>query len=155
MTPRHIITFALTATLLTGCGISETRLNPFNWFGSDENEETVEDVTVVESREVRPLIAEVTSVVLEETPGGVIIRATGLPPEQGWHNAALVSETRGRPVNGILTFAFRAVPPAEPMRASTVQSREIVVGRFVSNITLNEVREIRIVAEQNSRVSRR
>lgn len=155
MTPRQIITFGTAALLLSGCGISETRLNPFNWFGSDEDTETVEDVTIVESREVRPLIAQVTSVVLEETPGGVIIRATGLPPEQGWHNAALVSETRGRPVNGVLTLAFRAVPPTEAQRVSTVQSREIVVGRFVSNITLNDVREIRIVGEQNSRVSRR
>ena len=156
MRSRQIAAFGLMALLLAGCGFSESRLNPFNWFGdSGESVETTEGEEIVTSSDPRPLIPEITSVVVEETPGGVILRVTGLPPTQGWHNAALVSETRGRPVEGILTFAFRAVPPAEPTRSSTVQSREVIVGRFVSNIILSETSEIRIVAARNTQVIRR
>lgn len=153
MRSQNIAAFGLAAFLLSGCGLGESRLNPFNWFGGSETVESVEDAgEIIPSNDPRPLIAEITDVIVEETPGGVIIRAVGLPPEQGWHNAALVSETRGRPVGGILTFAFRAVPPDAPTRSSTVQSREIVVGRFVSNIILSETSEIRILGARNSRI---
>ncbi len=139
--------------LLAGC--ESVSLNPFDWFGSDTDVEMVDDVPVITVTDSRPLIATVTSLIVEETPGGAIVRAVGLPPEQGWYDADLVSETRGEPVDGILTFFFRARPPEEATRVSTVDSREIIAGRFVSELTLAETREIRVVAAGNTRAVRR
>ena len=155
MKRRHVLAGLASALILGGCGIQDTRLNPFNWFGSDEESETVDEVAIPVDTDTRPLMPVVTSLVIERTPGGAIVRATGLPPEQGWYDAALVSETRGEPVAGLLTFAFRARPPITPTRVSTEQSREIVVGRFVSDITLANTREIRVVGAENVRASRR
>ena len=31
----------------------------------------------------------------------------------------------GQPIDGVLTYSFRAIPPREPTRVSTVQSREM------------------------------
>ena len=155
MKTRHVIALLAAGALVSGCGLGQSRLNPFNWFSSGDEVETVEDIAIPQSTDSRPLIPQVTSLVIERTPGGAIVRAIGLPGEQGWYDAALVSETRGEPVDGILTFAFRARPPASPQRSSTVASREIVVGRFVSDATLAQTREIRIVGAANVRASRR
>ncbi len=150
---RGIAILASTTLFLAGCG--ESSLNPFNWFGDEEEVETVEDITVTtRSTDRRPLMPVVSSVILEDTPGGVIVRATGLPPTQGWFEADLVSNTRGEPVNGILTYEFRAIPPAEQQAVSTIQSREVIVGRFVSDIRLAQTREIRVVGETNTVVAR-
>ncbi len=153
MNITQVIGLGTAALLLSGCA---TNLNPFNWFGSDDEGNTVEDTTVVViPADSRPLIPTVTSLVVEETPGGAIVRAVGLPAEQGWYDAALVSETRGEPVDGILTFWFRGRPPEEATRGSTVQSREVIVGRFVGNLTLAETREIRVISAGNTRSVRR
>ena len=61
----------------------------------------------------------------------------------------------GRPIDGVLTYSFRARPPLEPTRVSTVQSRELTVAVFVSEITLAGTREIRVTGSQNSRAARR
>ncbi|MGI9390383.1 MAG: hypothetical protein ACR2O1_10035 [Boseongicola sp.] len=100
-------------------------------------------------------MAEITALVIERMPGGAIIRATGLPPEQGWHTAELVRETESEPVDGVLTYSLRAIPPATRNRVSTQQSRELTVARFLSDFELASVRQIRVVGARNSRVARR
>ncbi len=83
MTSRTLIILVASVLVLSGCArVSESRFNPFNWFGSSADEETV--ATIGESADPRPLVAEVTSLVVERTPTGAIVRATGLPPDQGW-----------------------------------------------------------------------
>ncbi|WP_413717262.1 hypothetical protein [Silicimonas sp. MF1-12-2] len=156
MTRRAAILTLAMAIALSGCGFGQSRLNPFNWFRSGPEAETLEPVFLQERQDRRPLVAQVTGLVIERTPGGAIIRATGLPPEQGWHGAELVNEDRdGNPINGVLTYSFRAVPPPEPTRVSTVQSRELTVAVFVSDITLASAREIRVTGALNSRAARR
>ncbi|MEM9971767.1 MAG: hypothetical protein AAF762_11815 [Pseudomonadota bacterium] len=141
------------ALVLSGCG--DSGLNPFGWFGGQQEEptETVSDAQIVTIEDPRPLIASVTAVRVERTPGGAIVRATGLPPEQGWHSAGLVR--RGSVSNGVLTFDFRAIPPETPTRTSTVQSRELVVAFTLSNTTLQSVRQIRVVGATNALTTRR
>ena len=150
-----------TAMVLSACGGSAGSagsggsFNPFNWFRSDTGEETVEDVRIQQPVDERPLVANVAALIIEPVPGGAIIRATGLPPEQGWHTAELVNETGDAPVDGVLTFAFRAVPPDAPTRVSTQQSRELIVALKLSAFELAGVRQIRVVGARNSRVARR
>lgn len=136
--------------LLAGCAtVSESRFNPFNWFGQDE------EVTPVATRVItdpRPLVAQVTSVSIDPVPGGAIIRAVGLPPQQGYFAGALVQQSAGP---GILSYGFRVVPPFETTRVSTEASREIVVGLFVSDQTLAGARQIQVSGATNARAVRR
>jgi hypothetical protein len=83
---------ALCASLALGaCStISQSRLNPFNWFGGSE-ETVVQRSPLDKPADRRLLVHQVTEMKLEKMPGGVIIRATGLPPTQGFWDAELVA----------------------------------------------------------------
>ncbi len=154
MSLRSLSIFLALALLLSGCArVSESRFNPFNWFGGSSSEESRVAVPE-ESRDPRPLVADVTSLAVERTPTGAIIRATGLPPQQGWHGAELVLDGDG-PVDGVLTYRFRAIPPFAQTRVSTVRSRELSVATSISQITLAETRVIRVIAARNVRTVRR
>ena len=140
---------------VSACG--DSGLNPFGWFGgqSEAGVETLSEAETVVRTDSRPLVPTVTSVRVERTPGGAIVRATGLPPVQGWHAAALVARNDGRPTDGVLTFDFRAAPPDAATRRSTVQSRELVVAFPLSNIALQNTRSIRVVGASNIVTTRR
>ncbi|MEP3679291.1 MAG: hypothetical protein ABJN21_10395 [Paracoccaceae bacterium] len=141
--------------VVASCGLSETRLNPFNWFGGGETT-SAQPVEVVETIDPRPLVAEITQLVIERTPGGAIVRVTGLPATQGWYGAALVSATPdGAPFDGVLSYAMRAEAPDAPTRVSTRQSRELTVAVFVSDTVLSGVSVIQVTGARNSRIARR
>lgn len=159
MTARFVGALVIVG-MLAGCGLGASRLNPFNWFSGSTSQPTgpsliPEEGRVAAVQDLRPLMDQVTELVIERNPGGAIIRARGLPPEQGFYDGELVSLSDGEPVDGVLEYQFRVRPPVRPTRVSTVQSREIVVGLFVSNQTLENVREIRVVAKRNTRATRR
>ena len=86
---RTPIAALLVATIaVTGCArVRDSKLNPFNWFGKSKSEQ----VQVVEAvpGDPRPLVQQVTALEVARQPGGAIIHATGLPPTQGWWEAAL------------------------------------------------------------------
>jgi hypothetical protein len=145
------LTLCLTLVLsLAACG---TRLNPFNWFGNDRSER----ITVTEQEETpsdpRPLVDQVLSLSVEPVPQGAIVRATGLPPTQGYWQADLVEAERGD--NGIL-YEFRLIAPLEPAAVGTQRSREVIVATELSNFELQSIRTITVTGAQNRRtVSRR
>jgi len=147
---RTPIAVILLGTLvLTGCA---TKLNPFNWFKQDSTQETLAelpDPAVI--NDSRQLVQQVVSMSVEKTPGGAIIRATGLPPTQGYWDAELIAENDGKPVNGVLSYQFRIEEPIDFQRVSTPQSREVVVAVFVPNIRLQNVRQIRVIGAKNAR----
>ncbi len=152
---RKPLLAALIATMtLTGCAtVRDSRLNPFNWFGSStaEVEPLVEARAAVVDR--RPLVREVTALTVERTPGGAVIRATGLPPTQGYYAAELTQADESPP--GTLSYLFRALPPREATRSGTAPSREIVVAIFVTDQQLAGISTIRVLGQENSRASRR
>ena len=145
-----IATLLLSALLVTGCA---SKFNPFNWFKRSTNE-TVQ-VSPGQVLDTRGLVDQVTSLQIEQTNGGAIIHAVGLPPSQGYWDAELVAENDEKPVKGVLTYRFRIEKPYEFKRASTPTSREVVVGHFVSNIKLQGVTSIRVLGTKNARSSRR
>lgn len=152
MRVRPVLTVTICAAL-AGCGdASSSNLNPLNWFGggSEPVEVVSPDGTPVDPR---PLIAQVTEAAAERVPGGVIVRATGLPPTMGYWSADLVPADRDlRPdENGVLALDFRALPPVTAQPAGSPAAREIVAGFFLSDQTLSEVRSIAVVAEGNTR----
>lgn len=154
---RPIRLAALAALLaLAACGNS--RLNPLNWFGGGATQTVVLAPAGgwAERADPRPLIGEVTQLALAPNPGGAVLTATGLAPRQGFWNGALVSQTGNRPdEQGVLHLDFHIAPPPGPTDVNRPQSREVVVGLYLSNRKLAGLREIRVRGESNIRSLRR
>lgn len=139
---------------LTGCG--SVSLNPLRWFSSGEDRVVLhpqggfrEDV------DYRDLVEQVTFVTAEPNLGGILLRATGLPPRQGYWNGELVSRTNFVPVDGVLELQFRISEPVGSTDVNTPRSREVDVGLYLTRHKLAGVREIKIVGQLNSRSIRR
>ena len=142
----------IAATLiLGGCGFGASRLNPFNWFGGS-SESAVVATEADGPQDDRLLVQQVTDLVVERNQNGAIVRATGLPPTQGFWEAELVA----RPVEeGVLVYEFRVFPPITSANVSTPQSRQITAGAFLSNSRLQDIRQITVQGETNARTTRR
>jgi hypothetical protein len=148
---RRLVVLGL-GLALAGCGgLRDSRLNPFNWFKRSEPRETI--VLPGEKTDPRGLVETVLSMAVEPIPGGAVVRARGLTPTQGWWNAELVA--RDLDQDGVLVFEFRLLPPAGRTDVNTQQSREIDVAIYVSDIKLQDVREIVVQGATNARSARR
>ena len=145
---------ALTLALaLPACGgFRDSRLNPLNWFGRAQETEQVA-LTEEQKADPRLLVERVVSLNVEALPTGVIVRAKGLPPTQGWWSAELVE----RPVdeNGVLVYDFRVFPPLIDTPEGTPRSREITVAASLSTVALDPIREIVVQGATNALSSRR
>lgn len=151
MRPFHLALVAL--LVLAACGgLRESRLNPFNWFGQSRSERVV---STAPKADPRPLIPEVTSLVVDRRPGGAIVRAEGLAPTQGYYDGALVPRNGGKPDKGTLTFDFRVVPPPKRHPVGAPQTRIILVGFDLTEQDLAGVRRIVVVGQTNQRSARR
>ncbi|MGL6210480.1 MAG: hypothetical protein ACRC14_11700 [Paracoccaceae bacterium] len=149
---RRPLLAALSALmLLQACGGGfSARLNPFNWFGRSAPVQT----TVVEApADPRALVADVVAMSVDAYPGGAIVRATGLPPSQGWWSAELVPQPLTE--DGVLVYDFRVFPPPVEERQGPAQSREIAVAANLTDRQLAEVRQIVVQGAANARASRR
>ncbi|MFC3179575.1 hypothetical protein [Cypionkella sinensis] len=140
----------LALTALTACGGSASRLNPFKWF---KRSAPAPVVSVETPADPRPLVNTVLSMQIESYPGGAIVRATGLPPTQGYWSAELVP----RPVDekGTLVLEFHVFPPVGAAAVVNQQSREITVAYNLSDIKLQQINEIVVQGGSNARSSRR
>jgi len=147
---RALVTVTLCLTLL-GCGtVRESRLNPFNWFKRSEARASVQ---VEAPGDARPLVESVLTMTVEPIPGGAIVRATGLPPTQGWWQAELIA----LPVdeNGTLVYEFRLLPPTDQTPSGTPRTREVEVAIYISDTRLAQVGEIVVQGATNARSARR
>lgn len=151
---RTIAALLVAAVAVTGCGrIRDSKLNPFNWFGGSK-EETAQVVDGV-PLDPRPLVQEVTRLEVARQPGGAIVTAAGVPPTQGWWDAALVPEGDGAAKDGVLTYRFVVKAPLELRRTSTPQSREVTAAVYLSDIRLQDVTKIVVLGASNSRSTSR
>lgn len=131
-------------TILLGCVLAVAAC-------SNEPEiERLEPVPDAAEFEFRDPVTSVTSARRDRLPGGIIVTATGVPPSQGWWDAELVpveeeSDTRS------LVFEFLVARPRFAEPSGTQQSREVVVGLFLSDQRLQGVQDITIVGAQNRR----
>lgn len=140
----------LTLTALAACGGFSGKLNPFHWF---KRSAPAEVVTLEAPADKRPLVDDVISMQVESYPGGAIVRATGLPPSQGWWDAELVAQ----PIDdkGVLVLEFHVFPPLDGADVVNQQSREITVAYNLSNIKLEGISQIVVQGAKNARSSRR
>jgi hypothetical protein len=151
------MTAGLLCLALAGCGgLRDSKLNPLNWFGRSQPK--AETLTVDGSAapiDNRANVTQVTSLAVEAIPEGAIVRASGLPPTQGFWDAALVAENDGYPVDGVLTYRFVVAEPPGPRRSGTPQSREVTAADYLSTIDLAQITEIVVLGSENSRSTRR
>lgn len=145
---------ALSAVIfLTACGgLRESRFNPLNWFGKSQARQAQEFLPE-QSADPRPLIDQVLTMVVESTPGGAIVRATGLAPTQGYYQADLVA--REIDDKGVLVYDFRIAPPPFDKPVGAQQTREITVAASLSNIKLESISMIVVQGANNARSSGR
>lgn len=146
---RAIPALALVALLAACGGVS---LNPFTWFGG-EREERITVVETEEETDPRPLVAEVTSLTVESTTSGAIVRATAVNERAGYWQPSLVEIER---TEDSITYAFRAAAPWAGSSASAAPAREIVVATTLGRRDAATVRSITVIGRENRRtVSRR
>ncbi len=155
---RHLVAPLLVALLIgPGCsGITEGRANPANWFGGQPTRSIEPDGGYpVLQTDARQLIDQVTGLTVEPTPGGVIVRAEGLAPTQGYWSPGLVRVDGGDGTAPVLAYEFRVLPPVAATTVGSARSRTIRAGDFVSEIELSGVRQITVAGRQASRSIRR
>ena len=142
-----LLTTLILVAALSGCAaIKQSRLNPMNWRGHSH---AVGPVTLYTTpTETRALVSQVLTLKVEPFPGGAIVRASGLPPTQGYWDAALVAQ----PVDdkGRLVFEFRIFPPITPTAPGTPYSRQVTVAASLSDIRLNGVTSIVVQGDSNA-----
>ncbi|SLN10840.1 hypothetical protein [Pseudooctadecabacter jejudonensis] len=154
-----------TAVMLTvtGCArVAESRFNPLNWFGPSESapvQAVTSDVRplVPEGRQTividnRSLVQSVTSLSVDRTTTGAIVRATGVAPTVGFYNAELVPTGVD---GGVLTLAFRAQAPEGFSADGSARARQISAAYVMDMSELAAVRSVRVQAASNARVARR
>lgn len=159
---RPILLGSAIVLTLSGCArISDSPLNPFNWFGNSREAVVVDPADrrplVPEGRRVvitdaRQLVTQVTALTVDRTATGAVVRATGLAPSQGFFNAELVN---AGVANGVLTLNFRAQAPAGFEAIGTPRSRQITAAYVISSTDLAGIRTVRVQAAENARTSGR
>ena len=157
---------------LGACGVvSDSALNPTNWFGRSAS-------VPVEEASTNPLIPagqgglfagrraqnelyigtpfdEIVDLTVERIPGGAIVRATGLAARQGTYSVQLTPENEDElPVNGVLTYRLEGVAPTNTA-VGTPPTREVTAARKLTSQELRGVRSIRVEGLRNARVARR
>ena len=142
-----ILAIVVLATALGGCGrLKDSRFNPLNWFGQ-ARPAAVTDL-YVRPDDARALVAQVTVLKVEPYPGGAIVRATGVPPTQGYWEAELVAQPLDD--QGRLVYEFRVFPPPVPAAAGTPFSRQVTVAAALSSIKLQGVTSIVVQGAGNA-----
>lgn len=157
---RKLLPLTLCLTLAAaGCArIAETRLNPFNWFGSSQATAPVDASGQVQPLvpagaetqvvDARVLVSQVVSMEVARSPSGAIVRATGLAPAAGAFNAQLVPV---RFDGGTLVLAFRVELPAAPVSGN----RQVTAARLIPFDELATIRSVQVQGQQNARGSSR
>jgi hypothetical protein len=133
---------------IAACGNwSESNVNPSNWFNGRQADAVVPVATEFQA-DPRPLVDRLLSMQIESHSSGVIVRATGLPPTQGYWNAELVALPLD--ADGKLVLEFHLVPPGPGAPAINQRSREITVAYDVTAFQLANISRIEVRSASNS-----
>lgn len=152
---RPLMAALLLGVTLAGCAtVRDSRINPFNWFDRSERAEAVANAPAAPGTAFVQ-VAEVTSLTVEPTNSGAIVKATGLPPTQGWWDGDLIPEPSDDPSALVFRFVLKAPPDVAQRRISTPQSREVTVATQLSRHKLQGVSRITVTGAGNARTTAR
>lgn len=80
-----------------------------------------------------PMPLSLRAALAERGPFGVIIRAEGIAPQQGYHSAGLAPLAGGAPdAAGVVSYALTAVPPETPQAQGPERTRLLTAATFLS-----------------------
>ena len=140
---RQISLVTFSASLLAGCStISDSPVNPLNWFGSSSAPVAATGEPLVPAGALaapmdRRVAVTVTGVEVARTDEGAVVRAAGIAPGAGYYNAQLV---RVGIDNGILVLRMVAEAPAVPVSGD----RTLNAATAVTAATLAGLRGVRV-----------
>jgi hypothetical protein len=140
-------------TLAACGGFRDSRVNPRNWFSGSSSEPTLGPTG--NTTDNRPLVPVVSTLVIEPTSTGAIVRAEAVMPTVGWWDAELVAVNNARPVDGVVTYRFVAARPRQPVTVSAQGPRTLTAAATLSVIQLETIREVAVVGAENTRRARR
>lgn len=84
---------------------------------------------------------------IERGFGGVIVRATGVAPTQGYFNQILLADDEGQPdAAGVVTLRLLAIPPLAPEAIGPERTRLLMTAAFFQELELRGVKAIRVVS---------
>jgi len=107
--------------------------------------------------DARPLVSEVTGVRMDPTPGGAILRVTGVTATQGWWAIALRREPDSGARAHERRYVLRGWPPVDaegnpvPAPAGAAALREVEAAVFLSDTDLAGLRRITVTGANTSR----
>ena len=175
---RVVILLVISSIAISACGrVRDSRINPFNWFGGSREAPAASEISRGEANPLIPSserglfsgrdggegdylgvpVETVSNLVIERVPGGAIIRAEGVAQYQNVYEVQLtpVVENGTADESGVLEYRLEARIPASPVGGGSERVRTVSAARVVSDQDLENVRQIRVTARQNSRVSSR
>lgn len=121
-----------------------------NIFNRDKRASKQEQVVNAQDVSGSILAAFVKTAKIERTRDGGIVYARAVMPRQGYYDAKLVSKDAfNQNHTDVLVLEFRAKEPHFSTLQSTMRSREVDVGVFLSNKKLSGIHSIQIVGSQN------
>jgi len=151
---RLIAAFMVLTLTLAACGsMRDSRVNPRNWFNRSASEPTLGPVRDTQDR--RPLVPEVTALTIERTSTGAIVRAEAVMPTAGYWDAELVPENNARPRDGVISYRFVAARPRTPVPVAPAGPRTITAAATLSVFDLEQINEVAVIGERNTRRARR
>lgn len=133
-------------SLVSGCALKMPSFSFLKFWGDDE--QAVAEAVVVDPTR---LMTDLIDARIEPVQEGVILRATGIAPTQGYHSARLVLVSTS---GAVITFQLRALAPEEAARQGTARSRQLLVARLLTFSELQGVRTIEVITANRKIVLR-
>ncbi|MHA6261719.1 hypothetical protein ACXYMO_00825 [Arenibacterium sp. CAU 1754] len=168
---KFVPALVISSLILSGCGWSDSRVNPKNWFGRSKPVAAAPAdgstnplipakrrglLARPEKEDVSVPIDTITALRIEPTNSGAIIYASGVASRQGAFEARLRPDNPDLiPEDGVLNFTFRVVYPRNPTPVGSELSRTVHEAYSISAQTLSAVRTIRVSGARNAQESRR
>jgi hypothetical protein len=147
---RFLAILVISLVVLSGCG--GKRGSPPPGASSEVNPLIPEKTSILRKDKSEKYfgtpVDNVVSMSIEKIPSGAIIHVIGVTRLQGAYDVRLTSDSKGDPVDGVLTFTLKAVQPLDQPQGPQ-RTRTVHVGRFISNGDLKNSSLIRIVGGQN------
>lgn len=132
---RALILMSVLGLALTGCSLGKPKApDPL--------------AAYAKPADTRDLIDTIQTLKIEPIRGGVIVRATGLAPVQGYSDAGLVLLPADG--SGHLVFEFRVAPPKGTAPQGTPASRQITAAASLTDFALTGVSVIEVHSAQNT-----